>query len=287
MKLTNECGLPDAIVRAVENDPYTKGDADYSVTQLLKPPRMVALERYFYDDLTEDASDRIWSLFGQVVHGILERAETAALAEKRWYATVSGKRISGGMDRFVVADGLLQDYKVTTVWKFRDGVPLEFEQQLNVYAFLLRENGMSCTRAEIVAILRDWSKPQAKRDISYPRKPVIRLEVPMWGNQRCRDYLAERIALHEAAPILLPMCTPPERWATKDLYAVTKEGAARATSLHDDMIEAEVKAAALTVGGKSTYNVVKRIGENKRCDNYCSVSAHCSQYKELCDQSRK
>ena len=41
MILTNEYGAPDAFVKAIEGDPYTKGDADFSATELLKPPQIV------------------------------------------------------------------------------------------------------------------------------------------------------------------------------------------------------------------------------------------------------
>lgn len=288
MKVTNECGLPDAIFQAVKNDPYTKGDADYSVTQLLKPPRMVALEREHYESLTEDASDRIWSLLGQVVHGILERAETEAIAENRWHVVVGGKRISGGMDRFLLKDGLLQDYKFTTVWKFRDGLPREFVEQLNCYAHILRQNGQTVKRLQIVAILRDWSKPESKRNISYPRHQCILLDVPLWEPYEALRFISERVSLHEAARLVLPLCSKDDRWAKPDIYAVMKEGGKRAISLHDDMIEAEGRAAALTIEGKGHYHVIKRTGGNTRCDSYCSVSGHCHQYKELCrDESRK
>src|SRR3990167_5596923 len=43
MKLTNKQGLPQPLVEAVRNDSYGRGDADISVTQLLAPPRKVAL----------------------------------------------------------------------------------------------------------------------------------------------------------------------------------------------------------------------------------------------------
>ena len=44
MKITNELGLPEALVAAVRNDPYDAGTCDISVTKLISPPRMVALE---------------------------------------------------------------------------------------------------------------------------------------------------------------------------------------------------------------------------------------------------
>jgi hypothetical protein len=294
MRLTNEMELPDAIVRAVQNDPYDRGLADYSVTQLLSPPRKVALEREHADELVEDVSDRIWSLVGQIAHGILERSEREAVAERRLYATVGGKRISGSMDRVHVGEGLLQDYKVTTAWKFKDGCPLEFEQQLNCYAYLLRHGvdaegvpaSTEVRRAEIVGILRDWSKPQAKRDLGYPRRQCIKLAVQLWAPERQLQFLEGRIALHEAARTVKPLCSPSDRWATNDIFAVIKQGAKRATELFDDQFMAEARAAALTSDGKAVYTVTRRPGENKRCDNYCSVSQFCTQYQGILREAR-
>ncbi len=289
MKLTNECGLPDAIYNAVANDPYDRGLADYSITGLLSPPRKVALEREHSEEITEDAADRIWSLIGQIAHGILERSEREAIAERRLYATVLGKRISGSMDRVLLADGLLQDYKVTTVWKFKDGVPEEFVQQLNCYAWLLAngedKHGVAAatriTSAEIVAILRDWSKPQAARDMGYPRRQCIKLPVVLWEDSAQLRFIEERIALHEAARVCLPLCSDKERWASTPIYAIMKQGAKKAIKLFDDQFVAEANCASLNMAGKGVYNVVTRPGQNKRCDNYCSVADFCNQYKGL------
>jgi hypothetical protein len=79
MKLTNDLSLPQPIVDAVAFDPYTQGDADISVTAMVAPVRQTTLLRFHDGELVEDASDRIWSMVGQVGHLILERA-----AEAQW-----------------------------------------------------------------------------------------------------------------------------------------------------------------------------------------------------------
>ena len=40
--ITNVLNLPEAIVRAVTRDTYSKGQAEFSVTELLLPPRVRA-----------------------------------------------------------------------------------------------------------------------------------------------------------------------------------------------------------------------------------------------------
>lgn len=281
-KITNNLGLPEALVEAVRRDPYTKGDADYSVTTLLSPPRQRALMALHEDELEEDASDRIYSLLGQALHTILERANRTGIAERRLFATIGGKRISGGMD-LVHGDAKLTDYKTTTAWKFKDGtVPQEYEQQLNCYAEILRQNGEEVKELEIVAILRDWSKLEAMRNDGYPRSQVIIRKVRMWASDYAKEFMLMRVTLHEAAKTKLPECTKEERWAEDDIYAVHKEGKKNAEKLFrvSDLGDRAEPTAELFAKHAKGLTVVKRAGESRRCKAYCSVSTYCDQYKK-------
>lgn len=273
MKLTNRANLPQAIVDAVRNDGYDRGDADISVTGLLRPPRLSALEEKHKDELTEDASDRIWSLLGQSVHTILERASREGIAERRLTVEVEGWRVSGAMDCYYPEKGLLQDYKTVTAYKFKDGqAPMEYQQQCNLYAALLRRNGDTVTRLEIVGILRDWSKMEARRDPSYPQAQVVVIPVPVWPAEQAEAFLRERVILHKQARLSLPECTPEERWQKPTFYAVMKPGQKRSLRNYTSRAEAEEHAAR--VGAQ----VVERPGESVRCSAYCPVSQFCSQY---------
>ena len=151
MKITNRANLPETIVRAVPNDPYDRGDADYSVSDLVNPVRAVHLIRRHSADLNEDAADRIWALLGQAVHSVLERAETDnSLAEERLNITLdvpnedreSVRRTVSSKTDLYHGNGLLQDYKVTSAWtavyKSRYA---EWEENLNMRAHILRANG--------------------------------------------------------------------------------------------------------------------------------------------------
>lgn len=106
MRVTNKLGLPEAIVEAVANDDYTRGECDLSVTQLIAPPRQVELIRQHEDELEEDAADRIFLLMGKIAHGILEKAAPrgAAITEERLFIDVDGWRISGAFDSLVLVD---------------------------------------------------------------------------------------------------------------------------------------------------------------------------------------
>src|SRR3989304_3857845 len=113
MKLTNRANLPQAMMNAVSNDGYRQAEG-ISVTRLIDSPLVRHLRSLHHDSIEEDVSDRIWALFGQVVHTILERANTTGMVEQRLYATVEGKTISGQFDH--LENGILTDWKLPSVW---------------------------------------------------------------------------------------------------------------------------------------------------------------------------
>lgn len=291
-RLTNEAGLPQALYEAIANDSYSRGDSDISVTQLISPPRQVELLRVHDNELTEDASERVYSLLGQAIHTILERASKTGVAEQRLYADVLGWRLSGQVDRL---DGTtIADFKTASVNEITYGVKAERELQLNCYAFLARENGIEVERVEAIFILRDWSKRRASQDPTYPQKQVVVHELPLWSAEKARAYVEERVALHkdtryhyERARMLpnrqlsLPECSDEERWAQGDVYAVMKIGNKRAVKLCDWQAEADVYVQQHNPAHKGLLYVERRAGESIRCSTYCSVSAICEQWKAL------
>lgn len=245
------------------------------MTTLLKPSRIVVLEEKHKDELEEDVSDRIWSLLGQTVHGILERAGGEGVLEQRHTTTIEGKVISGAIDLYV--NGLVQDYKLLTVWKIKNNqAPIEYERQLNCYAYLLKCNGFKVDKLELVCILRDWSKMEARRNPSYPQNQVVIVPVKLWTLGEQLEFLVQRIRSHEAAKITLPECTDEETWNSGDTYAVMKRGRKSAIRLLPDQELAQDLADSLGAG----HSVVHRKGEPKRCFSYCSVAKHCSQFQK-------
>lgn len=287
MKITNKHSLPDPLYRAVLNDSYDAGDSDFTITTLIKPPQMVALARRYDESLETDAIDRIWSLIGQVAHGILERADVdSVVKERRLYMTLNGHRIGGQMDRMAIyaTDNgvVLEDYKVTSVWAVLSDKP-EWEQQLNCYVKLLRENGVPVAQAKVIAILRDWSARESARrgpDDRYPDKQVVVVDIPIWSDAEVTLYLTTRLALHvscvDSPDDDLPHCTDEERWKDPEKWALKKTASAkRASFLYDTEAEA-VRAATDEYPG---YVIEHRPSEAKRCTSYCEVSALCHQYQ--------
>jgi hypothetical protein len=277
MLITNKCGLPNAIVRAVQNDDYDDGGADITVSALVSPPRVVTLRKQYADQLVEDAADRIYSLQGQAIHTVLERAGGNELKEQRVFTEVNGWKVSGKFDNVCLERGVLCDYKHTSVWSvvfaLKDG-KAEWESSTNLYAHLCQLNGISGIRhLRIVAILRDWSKRKAQTDPEYPQQQVAVIPIPLWPREQTVAYLEERVRLHQAARTTLPVCTDEEVWRKPTTWAVMKPGQKKAVRVLPSLVEAQ------TYAGRG-HMVVERPGEATRCSAYCSVAPYCDQWKE-------
>ena len=281
MHITNRANLPDAIVRAVTNDPYPYGKTgDISVTRLIDAPQIRLLTRAHWAEIEEDASERIWALLGQAVHTILERAETQALTEERLFAEIEGWSVSGQFDRlaYFPTQGLLQDYKVTSAWSVLDGPKPEWVRQLNALRYLATKHGYPVSRLRVVAILRDWSRGKAQAGGNYPAAQVATLEIPVWPMHETDAYLRERVHLHQLAELQqergepVPACTPEERWEKPATFAVRKSGRKTAVRVLDTEAEAQNLAGTLSGGYVET-----RPGESVRCADYCAVRRFCAQ----------
>jgi hypothetical protein len=273
--LTNKANLPAPIVRAVSYTDRDTGNSDYSITELISPPRIVALKRKHGDEITEDAADRIWSLMGSAAHEVLRRAAPEdGITEKRFFVKLAGKIISGQVD-YCAKTGKLSDFKFTSTYAVKDGVKVEWEQQLNCYRWLMAHNEIETpAELEIIAILRDWSKNEARRNADYPQQGVLVLPVPVWTMVDTHMFLLERISMHEEARLLLPECSESDMWAKPEKWAVKKKGGARALRLYESKEGATAHAAT---DGK--LEVEHRPGERVRCSGYCAVSPFCSQHQ--------
>lgn len=238
MRITNELGLPQSLVRAVMADDYSKGDADFSATELLRPAFQWQMYRKHEDhpEVSEDVADRLWALLGKVAHKILEdHASKDVITEERLFRDieVNGETytISGAMDVQMIdgPDGdpvwLINDWKMTSVGTLMYGEQPkpDWVKQLNIYQWLRGE----ATQLQITALLRDFKKSQigntwrgAKRP--HPDRPVVVVPIPSWSMGRTESLIRERII-----DLLTPAdeCSKEERWGgkrCKDWCAVNK-----------------------------------------------------------------
>ena len=292
MKYTNKHNIPQEIINAVHNDNYSRGKATISATGLLQPPRIRLLAQEHYDKLTIDVSDEIWKLLGQSVHTILERANENSedtITEQRMFATVKDWTVSGQTDSIDVKSKILKDYKVTSVWSIVSALQegkAEWEQQLNIYAYLYTKNtGKTIDQLNIIAIARDWNKNQYLRSGGdYPPSPITVLNIDLWSDEEQEAFIKQRVSIHQEAEVdylindKLPLCTDEERGRRKDTYRVEKKG--RKTAVR--VLDTQEEANEYVEGHKDSklLKVVETKGECVRCANYCDVAEFCNQYKE-------
>ena len=267
--ITNKHGLPEALVKAVQNDPYT-GGGDISVTKLIDSPQRRQLWRQHEADIEEDVSERIWSLLGQAVHHILERAGTDTMVEERLYAEVDGWTLSGQFDRLHLASKTLSDYKVTTTYKAKGDD--NWTRQLNVLRWLAFQNGLIVDHLEIVAIFRDFRKSEVDRNPEYPQQAVKVIPVSVWPLDETEAYIRERVRLHQLAQTGMAdvWCSDEERWYTGDKWALVKPGGKRALRVLDEKPDEVPEGLVLE----------HRPGIYRRCEQYCEVAKWCSQWQD-------
>jgi hypothetical protein len=280
---SNDLGLPAPLVAAIKRDDYEKGDCDFSVTELIRPPRIAVLSRRYGDVITEDAADRIFSLIGTAIHIILERASSDRyITETRFVIEFEGTRIGGRIDLYDKETMTLADWKITSRYATKEGPKPEWIAQGNLNRYLLWKNGIQVKEIQYVAILRDWSLMQVARNRSdYPEKQVQVLPLPKWEKEEVENYLRERISIHRTAEIELPMCTEEERWTKKPKFALKKKGMKRAVRLYDTEVQAEAALANRPETDMKKYFIEPREGEETRCLHYCPVAAYCDFGREV------
>lgn len=231
MKYTNVHDLPPSIVRAIAFSDYEKGDADISVTGLLKPGQIAYLEAEHEDELEEDITEATWRAYGTALHILMQRADEAAgededyvpalLTEERFSTEVLGWKVSGQIDR-LEADGTLEDFKSTSAWTlvYEPKGRKEWHQQLNLYALLLREHGYPVRQARIVALFKDHSKRDLVKDTRYPRTNIGVIDIPLWTPEKARAFLEERVRIHQAVKKgQYESCSDEDRWRNSKGYA--------------------------------------------------------------------
>ena len=285
MKLTNKFGIPETFINVLRRPTYSKGAAHLSVTQLINSPKIVALTKKFEDELEQDVSDMVWSIFGSAIHGVLEHGkDDNHIVEERLHAMIDGWKISGAVDLQIVNElgGIsIRDYKTCSVWSVMNE-KIEWEQQLNIYAWLVEtvKEDFHVTDLGIVAIIRDWSRRDAARNPDYPQAPVKEIPIKIWPYQDREAFIKERISHHSACEFAmetnesLPECTPEEMWEKPTTYALKKKGGVRAIKVYETQEEAE-KACDPKV-----HEIEVRLGSRTRCESFCPVNTYCQQWRD-------
>ena len=373
MKVTNKFNLNPVLFTMLSRDDMYSGTGerrDYSVTEILNPPKYVWLRRRHNHEAEEDVSERIDRLLGTAMHTMLERAsETDAtyaivqrvrnffdwiydqrlanpdisfdgndlagrlikrltetidgkdlasllldvtqdrfVAERRFkYTTRTDKVLSGGIDLLDVRDGVLHDFKLTSVWTWiyrnRPGSRTEnYTKQANIYRYLLEKAGYEINKMEITMVFRDHQISAMERESNYPR-PAETFHVPILGLDVVEEMVESLIDEFEKyADVVddeIPPCPPEERWEDKTMWAVMKGSNKRASKLCYSYADAQkwIQDTASSLAHKAVakaptttfehhyarmldqYAITKRPGSPKRCINYCKFNKWCNFYQ--------
>lgn len=193
-----------------------------------------------------------------------------------------GWMLSGTIDRFTIDIGLLEDYKSCSVFEYTNPESQKkWHSQQNIYAHKLRKAGYTVNKAQIVAFFKNWSKPMSLSNKDYPPHPIMCIDVPLFPDEQIEKYINGRIVLHQNAEKGdIPDCTGRDRWSKADAYAVYKKGGKRALRVFDTENLAVEFRRANEFKSKDPMTIEFRAGTDLRCNSYCSVSKHCSQFKD-------
>jgi len=281
----------------------------------MKPPYMAALLRDHDEEIEIDVADRFFALQGKMAHKLLEQHDKGknAIVELRVYTQV-GKWIIGmqfdrlHLDKKSLA---LQDWKTTTVYKFKKDYAgnypevADWETQLNIGAFILRQGGwfkdasgerksfkpVKIDKLEIIGLLRDFRKAEARKDRLYPQAPVVKRQIKIWSDDDVVSYIHKRATAHDEAKTqnlsLVSPCTMEEMWAKDTTFAIMKIGNKRARKAG---FKSELEATAHISDnewGFEKHVIEKRPGARNRCDGYCDVAKFCPTYKKWLEETSK
>ena len=295
MRLVNETGLPEPLVRVAErlaNSHPVFGTDRYSVTETLKGERQVVLARRHADEIVQDVQDTFSMWNGTAIHALLENeaAGTDYEAEQRIEADFDGITLSGGFDLFYDGNSTLYDYKtskVATIDRQRKLEETKWLEQLYLYKVLRERCGLSVPkRGIIVAMATDFSKMKVGTP-GYPEHPIQMLEWELDDEEFERRTLEKSLEVARASKALLesgdepPLCTYSDCWCTED-WAIKKKGNKRANRVFRSRDEAfeEFFGGGYDV---NEYAVYHRISDFRNCRNYCQCAPFCGQWAGLRD----
>jgi hypothetical protein len=289
-----------------------------SVTSLMKPVNMVALERFHSGcDKEVDVEALVPSVMGSAMHSLLEVALESTQPDVWEQFNIQANKLEILQEQRVVKQIPGTKYKLagkfdvlykydSDVWRLGDLKTLstmalimsgpekmeEFTKQLSQYRWLNQDKSIEDI-ADIYYWYTDWAKVRALQDSSYPQSRVGSFEVALWSLDQTEGYIKTRVLEIDKAMTSLTTtgdtgvrCSDTELWRSTPkfkYYKPNKSGTInykRATKVFDTLEDAQTYM--VTAGG-GVGDIKEFPAEIKRC-KYCSVTNFCSQYKEFVEQ---
>jgi hypothetical protein len=277
--------LPEPLVKALTPDRKAPVDGRISVTALIDSPLRRILQKRYFNQIEEDASENLWALLGSAIHKVIEMGSEDT--EIKLEIPYGGATVVGVVDYY--KDSQIIDWKCTSVWSVVFADNKLWEQQLQVYAYLVQLSGKPVDKLSVYMILRDWNKREAQRNPEMPKIPFHQISYPIWPKYRIEAYLTERVCFHLAAEKYsldcpssdLPpqfWCTPEERWHKPDKWAAKNIGKDRAVRVFDTKEECE----KFVLDTKMFLEY--RPGQDSKCLDYCNTALWCPYLKTTNDK---
>jgi hypothetical protein len=116
MEITNRLGLPAGIVKAASTERHN-APMCLSATTLIQGLKQILLTERHWDELTDDVADRIWAIWGTAVHSLLVHEGENDFTEQEMSYELGGITITGQIDNYDMANGIIVDYKTAGVNK--------------------------------------------------------------------------------------------------------------------------------------------------------------------------
>jgi len=293
-------------VAEMERERYKKS-GDYSVTDIITPPRIVHLKKRYGHLVQPPLEGAIASMIGTAIHEYFEKyldlwtdkhEYDGYTLEEQVQIERLDRKISG---RYDIREGdKLYDLKSIKVWKLIFDQNLdEYHEQQNLYRLLLKlDKGVEIKALNIVAIYKDWQEGNALRDRAYPQNQMIEYELSLWSYEDTEKFLdgklTELIRCEEVKDEDLPVCSRDERWERHPggetiHYGILKNRKAkRATKVVKGGSLDEAFVVARGMKGMTKDSVIEiRYAQPKRCQKYCDVNEHCSFWKDWCSKNDK
>lgn len=276
--ITNEKNVHPLIVDFIKNQRYAPKKDTIGVTTLIGPPLVRQLRYKFWEYLDSDVSESLWALFGTMFHSQMEKCKIPGWTyELRMEKQIHPKfpKLVGYSDAYNYLTKELIDFKVTSVWTIiyglKDGKS-EWEQQLNVYRYLLNGMGIDVNSSNVLAILRDWQASKAEKEKDYPESPFFTYPIKLWTPKEAESFINERVQAHSKAA---KECTDEEKWLKPTTYAAKKKANKTASGgkVTENLTEAEQFIAKQEK--PDLWEIEVRKGEASKCIKYCAVREFC------------
>lgn len=287
MKVTNKYNLPQPLFNLVNNE-YTYKEKQFSATAILQGLKSLILTKRHTDEIEQDVSDMANLIFGLALHKVLEDSQEGDDELKEAYLIyelANGYKVSGRFDLYNETEMSVKDYKTCSVWKLKFKDFDDWKKQLHIYAWLLTKCDFKVDKCEINYFIKDWSPKEFKlaqlKGDYYPEHAIGKVEFTFTKEDfdEIEKYIVERfnqIATYESLEDDdIPVCSEEERWYSGSKWAVKKGTNKTAVRVFDNQEDAEELAKT-----NPQYWVEFRVGENRKCQDYCNACKWCNFYKE-------